>query len=219
MKLKFYRVLALVGLCSAAAGMGNAATYNLADGGILCEGPNSLLPSSVGCDTTNTFGDGGQTGGPDVNLLFSGSGSGGEATIFGGVRGKDDNRFADVFTIVGTGKYRFTLSSISIRDTDGNLLTPASDFDATWSFGGLDIGTMTNLVNPAVLSLSTIFDFTSLAPEAVFKFDAAGGQASNGSYMQYRVDISAVPLPASSLLLLGGLGGLAAMRRKKKAAK
>lgn len=32
-----------------------------------------------------------------------------------------------------------------------------------------------------------------------------------------RPDLTPVPLPASSLLLLGGLGGLAALRRRKKA--
>ncbi|TBN42808.1 VPLPA-CTERM sorting domain-containing protein [Paracoccus subflavus] len=44
------------------------------------------------------------------------------------------------------------------------------------------------------------------------------GQAGNGRVDDIEVDVAPIPLPASAVLLLAGLGGLAAVRRKKKAA-
>lgn len=47
--------------------------------------------------------------------------------------------------------------------------------------------------------------------------DSGANNDDNHDDILVRVEISAVPVPASGLLLLGGLGGLAAMRRRKKA--
>lgn len=52
--------------------------------------------------------------------------------------------------------------------------------------------------------------------ETLFFSAVAGGSSTLGGLID-NVSISAVPLPASSLLLLAGLGGLGAMRRRKKA--
>jgi len=52
-----------------------------------------------------------------------------------------------------------------------------------------------------------------------FSFRATGvGVADNDDFLLSRVNVSAVPLPAGAPLLLAGLAGLAALRRRKKAA-
>ncbi|MEO1026728.1 MAG: VPLPA-CTERM sorting domain-containing protein, partial [Pseudomonadota bacterium] len=43
-----------------------------------------------------------------------------------------------------------------------------------------------------------------------------GASGFNDNFRISRIEVTDVPLPASALLLLGGLGGLAAMRRRKK---
>lgn len=49
----------------------------------------------------------------------------------------------------------------------------------------------------------------------LFFGDGGGGNDFDLDDMVMRLDISAVPLPASSLLLIAGIGGLAAMKRRK----
>jgi hypothetical protein len=172
-----------------------------------------LLPDEGNCVDENTFGDGGENSGPDVNLTFSGASS---AMIFGGVRGLNNNLYSDVFTIKGNRLYQVTLSSIQFTDPGGIELTPpaVAPFDATWSLGGTTVGTISNLVDPQVLSLSGVFDLSALT---VFDLDASGGGATDGNIMEYKVTVSAVPLPAGAVLLLSGLGGVALLRRRRKA--
>ncbi|WP_282128921.1 VPLPA-CTERM sorting domain-containing protein [Roseobacter litoralis] len=183
----------------------SAATLN--NGGSVCEGPGSLLAPGVGAACDATFGDGGQADGPTVDINFSGTGAG---VVFGGIRGLDNNRYLDVFDLQGSGEYRLTLSSIRITDSSRNVISPEAPFDATWILGGLTIGTISNLVVPGVYSLTTVVDLSTLT---TFSLDASGGGATDGNVMEYRLDIAAVPLPASALLLLAGVGGLGAMRR------
>ena len=59
------------------------------------------------------------------------------------------------------------------------------------------------------------FSFQATATEMLMGFTSRGETASRYGAAVDNVRISEVPLPASALLLLGGLGGLAAYRRKK----
>ena len=88
---------------------------------------------------------------------------------------------------------------------------------------------LVNTLLPEVLVRDFVTNWTSLtsADSSIFSNVAAGSwtlvvDGSVGPNTRraalYDIEISAVPLPAGGLLLLGGLGGLAALRRRKKAA-
>lgn len=188
---------------------GPASAITLGNGGTVCEGPNSLLTGLGACNDGNTFGDGGQNQpGPTVELDFSGSG---EAWILGGVRGKNQTQFVDNFTLEGAGTYVLTLILTEI-------FPDAADFDATWTQGGGVIGTLDqDDFGPltTTISLNPGNDNKSL-----FSFNAAGGATANNSFAQYKLTVTAVPIPAA-LPLLGGalaIGGFLGWRRKRSEA-
>ena len=196
----FLKPLAAAALLSMS--YGPASAVSLAAGGVVCEGPPSLLGGLTDCNSAPAIGDGPTGGsGPTVNLDFSGSG---EAWILGGVRGRDDDEFADNFTLQGSGTYKLLLELTGIFEGDA--------FDATWTQGiAPAIGDLVNVGDMLMATIDLGTNGTSL-----FSLDAAGGAVADGSFGQYKLTVTAVPLPAGALLLLTGLGGLAFARRRAK---
>lgn len=93
--------------------------------------------------------------------------------------------------------------SATVTDTHGNSATYGE--------------TITTGFDPKLyFSAFTGVDFSSLN-SLLFSIDSAGNFSVDGSIKEIRVEASPVPLPASALLLLGGIGGLSALRRRKKA--
>ena len=72
---------------------------------------------------------------------------------------------------------------------------------------------------PASMTMSDIYTFTYDGKgDYLFFADTSGTPNDQGGPVLDNVKLSAVPLPAGGLLLLGALGGIAALRRRRKAA-
>ena len=188
----------LITICAIAFGLlaapVSAATIDVY--GYVSEGPNILdgdgtLVSQTGAGhVTPDFALGDfNTAVTDPTLSFSG-----EAWIFGWI----DQCCFDGFSIA-MDNYSYTLQ-FSVLDA-----VP----DHKWigvEVGGTDYGNINQY--------SSLLE-VDVTGSTFVQLD--GNRSGNAYWLIDVVNIEPVPLPASSLLLLGGLGGLAAMRRRKKA--
>ena len=83
--------------------------------------------------------------------------------------------------------------------------------------GGVEtlLGTLTNVVGSATLIASTPFQYIKLVDVSKSVFP---NTTSFDGFDVDAVSVAAVPLPAAGAMLLAGLGGFAALRRRKKSA-
>lgn len=131
-----------------------------------------------------------------------------DAWIFGRVW--DD--YADTFQIDATN-YSFDLQ-ITAMTFDQTQIATSLSF-------GVEVWDDTTSIADYTTVNSNTWTATDLSGIIDIRLSAfSDPNRHNGSNVRYLVDVvnvSAVPLPTSSLLLLAGLGGLGAMSRRKKA--
>jgi len=86
-----------------------------------------------------------------------------------------------------------------------------------WTQGGLNAlyGTLVGTINGAgnFFALGTNTTFVAATSGTLFLYNFDSNSGDNGGEIE--ATISAVPVPAAGLLLIGALGGLAALRRRK----
>lgn len=182
----------------------SALTLNIGDGAVGCE---SGYASINGISCGSTIGDiGNGFGGDAINFA-------GEGLLLGYVADASgsSNNYGDgaMVTLAEAGELVFSIfggsqsfdGTVSIGETLTSLSTFVFQYQATTA-------------NPVNTSQSL---GTFAAGTYFFKFDATApvnNPSRDDSF--YSLEVTAVPLPASALLLLAGAGALAGMGRKKK---
>ena len=128
----------------------------------------------------------------------------------------DDNVTAfESVTLTFSGAVVDILSNFTFRGANHGDLSASNDtYLASAVAGNGDTGGPTSLM----FSEKLFLDASAVVGFASFTF-AYGGISENEFYLSgFTADVSQVPLPASILLLGGAIGGMGAMRRRRKAA-
>jgi hypothetical protein len=131
-----------------------------------------------------------------------------------------DNYFT--FGFASGGLPSATAFNLIFDPVDTNLDT----FTASWSTGANGTGTVFNTETvDASSGVATILDFAASFADSDPQWLSVTWTTVSGGPANAEVDIEVspagvapVPVPAAGLLLLGGLGGLAAMKRRRKSA-
>ncbi|MXQ06644.1 VPLPA-CTERM sorting domain-containing protein [Alphaproteobacteria bacterium GH1-50] len=124
----------------------------------------------------------------------------------------------------GPGTITFLLQNTTSTDAqvtfvDGNIDQSPRNYGFT---GGIDVwfdGTSTSFGVVDNVDLNRTFSLgAGESVEYAFEWDGIFNNTDDdiGPFIDFTVTATAVPVPAAGFLLLGGLGGLAMMRRRKK---
>ncbi|MEO1365367.1 MAG: VPLPA-CTERM sorting domain-containing protein [Pseudomonadota bacterium] len=175
-----------------------AVTEIVADGGTVCESLDRIDDSAGTPVCSITFEDF-PNGSPDDELTFEGSG-----TILGFLA---DN------TGAGPNYSDFvTVKLDKASDINFSLFGSDNDIDVSFFFGPAESPGTTVNANGSTSLFAT-------AGTYIFGVDATS-PTDSGDRLEtsYSLNITAVPLPASGLMLLAGLGAIGVARRRRKKA-
>lgn len=191
---------------------------------------NGVLGGARDLAVANVVADGDPTGSTELrvtggNLKFSNvTGARGEGTItYDGLDGDattvDTDGLGGVNLLIGTDPYFYFASPATLPFDN------VADFRVTvWDMVG-NVATYEETINedfdPVLLFSEFVgIDFTQIGALQFFISSAATADAVDGAISAIEVragDVAPIPLPATGLLLLGGLGGLSFLRRRKSA--
>lgn len=161
-------------------------------------GLTGTISTSGGSGTAQVF-DTTETGTEDPDLEFPTAGLGNVLIVNEALSRVDDNGRGGVITFVFDSLVEFTGLTLVDFEERGSIQPMVITADGGFNSGSLFNGDneYSQYSTTAILTRTLTFNY-------------------GGSGAIDNLQVSAVPLPASSLLLLGGLGGIAALRRRKK---
>ncbi len=222
-----------VAIGATAATTASAASFSILDSSMSAVGPNAVLPAgtggTTGFDLSSIYGSASPTIG-DAITTFSGSPTNGglymdaASTLTFTFLGKEASAVNASFGAGGstlTNTMALGSTTTSMQSGAGFVNFMFQTVEAAWE----DIngnGVMGDTLGIANNGVST-FNGLKLAYGVVFNNGRSvlaffGDGRGDADYDDMVVRIDAVPVPAAGLLLLGAIGGLGALRSRKKKA-